>query len=132
VSATNKISPHILLFDDEGDIRELCSLILSSRGYTVSTCDSSNKVLEAVENARPDLIFMDNWIPGVGGIEATRQIKSHPLFHATPVVLLSANADLHVLAMQAGADGYISKPFEISDLEEMIHKTLNNPAASAA
>ncbi len=121
----------ILLFDDEADIRELCTLILTSRGYSVATCASSQDVLSAVNDVHPDLIFMDNWIPGVGGIEATRRIKAHPDFHAIPVVLLSANAELSFLARQAGADAYLPKPFDIVDLEAIIHRTLDGLSAAA-
>lgn len=124
--------PRILLFDDEADIRELCTLILSSRGYAVSTCESSKDVLSAVDEVHPDLIFMDNWIPGVGGIEATRRIKAHPEYRNIPVVLLSANAELSLLARQAGADAYLPKPFDICDLEATIQRALGSANAAAA
>lgn len=116
--------PTILIFDDEPDILELCSLILGSRGYTVHTCSNSNQVLEMTGSVSPNLILMDNLIPDIGGIEATRRLKSHSKFCNIPVVYFSANHDIAHLAAAAGADAYIGKPFDIIDLESIIHTTL--------
>lgn len=116
--------PTILIFDDEKDILELCTLILGSRGYTVHTCSHSNQVLEMTGSVLPDLILMDNLIPDIGGIEATRQLKAHSKFRHIPVVYFSANHDISHLAASAGADAYIAKPFDIIDLESVIHTTL--------
>lgn len=117
--------PVILIFDDEADILELCTLILGSRGYKVFTCNNSNQAIEMAGSVCPDLILMDNWIPDIGGIEATRQLKAHSKFRHIPVIYFSANHDIPQLAAAAGADAYISKPFDIADLELVINRTLD-------
>ena len=72
----------------------------------------------------PDIIFMDNWLPDVGGIDATRALKSDETLKNIPVIYFSANNDVMSLADQAGADGYLSKPFDIQELENIILKHL--------
>lgn len=121
----------ILFFDDDADILELCSIILRSRGYDVYTRSTSNSVLESVAEVSPDIIFMDGRIPDIGGVEATRQIKAHSKWGQVPVVFFSANADVNYLSCQAGANAYLPKPFDIMELEEVIHRTLSGVRAAA-
>ena len=121
----------ILFFDDDADILELCSIILRSRGYEVFTRNCCDSVVECVADVQPDIIFMDGRIPEIGGVEATRQIKANRNLCGIPVVFFSANADVNYLSTQAGADAYLPKPFDISELETVIHRTLNGRSASA-
>ena len=72
----------------------------------------------------PDIIFMDNWLPDVGGIDATKALKNNDSLKHIPVIYFSANNDVKSLAEQAGADGYLSKPFDILELEEIVSKHL--------
>lgn len=123
------IHPRILLFDDEADILELCTIILQTRGYEVYTRNTSNAVVQSVAEVLPDIIFMDCSIPDVGGVEATKQIKAK--FGQIPVVLCSANADVNYLSFQAGADAYLPKPFDITELEGVIQRTLSQVRAAA-
>lgn len=110
----------VFIFDDNPDILELCKLILEDAGYEIKTSASSNDIVDQVLAFMPDLIFMDNWLPDVGGIEATQALKSHPDLKHIPVIYFSANNDVRVLAEQAGADTYLSKPFDIVALEEIV------------
>lgn len=122
----------ILLFDDDADILELCSIILRSRGYEVFTRASCDHVEDSVAEVAPDIIFMDGRIPDIGGVEATRQIKANSKLRGIPVVFFSANADVNYLSAQAGADAYLPKPFDISELETVIRRTLNGGGIRAA
>lgn len=114
----------VFIFDDNSDILELCTFILEDAGYEIKTSSSSNDIIDQVSAYTPDIIFMDNWLPDVGGIDATRALKNHPTLKAIPVIYFSANNDVMVLADQAGADGYLSKPFDIEELENIILKHL--------
>lgn len=114
----------VFIFDDNSDILELCTFILEDAGYEIKTSSSSNDIIDQVSAYTPDIIFMDNWLPDVGGIDATRALKNHPTLKAIPVIYFSANNDVMVLADQAGADGYLSKPFDIEELENIIIKHL--------
>ncbi|MNL16619.1 DNA-binding response regulator CreB [compost metagenome] len=67
---------------------------------------------------------MDNWIPEIGGIKATQLVKQHPDFKHIPVIYVSANNDIHLLAEEAGADSYLEKPFNLDDLESAVNTML--------
>jgi len=114
----------VFIFDDNTDILELCTFILEDAGYEIKTSSTSNNIIEQVMAYIPDIIFMDNWLPDVGGIDATRALKSDETLKHIPVIYFSANNDVMSLADQAGADGYLSKPFDIQELENIILKHL--------
>ena len=115
----------VFVFDDNADILELCTIILEDAGYEIKTSSTSNNIIDQVLAYTPDIIFMDNWLPDVGGIEATRELKKHDTLKSIPVIYFSANNDVKCLANEAGADGYLSKPFDIQELEDIITSHLN-------
>lgn len=117
-------SKKVFVFDDNVDILELCTIILEDAGYEIKTSSTSNNIIDQVNAYTPDIIFMDNWLPDVGGIDATRELKKHEVLKHIPVIYFSANNDVQSLAQQAGADGYLSKPFDIHELESIISKHL--------
>ena len=117
-------SKKVFVFDDNADILELCTIILEDAGFEVKTSSTSNQIVDQVMACMPDIIFMDNWLPDVGGIDATRELKGHPSLKNIPVIYFTANNDVKSLAEQAGADGYLSKPFDIQELENIINKHL--------
>ncbi|WDF70789.1 response regulator [Sphingobacterium oryzagri] len=114
----------ILIFDDDVNILEVCTIILVDAGYEVKISETSHDIIEKVTETRPDAILMDNWIPEIGGIEATRLLKQHDEYKKIPVVYISANNDIHLLADKAGADAYLPKPFDIVDLENTVARVL--------
>lgn len=112
----------VFVFDDNPDILELCTIILEDAGYEIKTSVTSNDIIGQVSAYMPDIIFMDNWLPDVGGIDATRALKADDNFKNIPVIYFSANNDVKALAEQAGADDYLSKPFDIQELERIVGK----------
>ena len=116
----------ILIFDDDVNILELCSIVLADYGYDVEVSETSHDIIEKVSQTNPDVILMDNWIPDIGGIKATQLLKSNPEFNHIPVIYFSANNDIHLLAETAGADAYLSKPFDLTELENMVSEVVNN------
>ncbi|SFS48735.1 response regulator [Sphingobacterium wenxiniae] len=110
----------ILVFDDDQAILDIFSIVLEAGGYKVEISSTSHDIIEKVAEIKPDAIIMDNWIPEIGGVEATRLLKSHPDFQQIPVIYCSANNDIESLASLAGAETYLSKPFDLDDLERKI------------
>ena len=123
------MSKKVFVFDDNADILELCTIILEDAGYEIKTSSTSNNIIDQVMAYIPDIIFMDNWLPDVGGIDATKELKQHETLKNIPVIYFSANNDVKALAEQAGADGYLSKPFDIQELEDIIVKHLKTSIA---
>jgi len=114
----------ILIFDDDTTILEVITIIFEENGYQVEISETSHDILEKVAQYQPDVILMDNWIPKIGGVEATKLLKNHEEFKTIPVIYVTANNDIVALAKQAQADDYVAKPFNLEDLEDMVAKYL--------
>jgi CheY-like chemotaxis protein len=121
------MNKRVLIFDDDLDILQICSIILRKKGFDVATLDNSTNIIEQVRQVRPDVILMDNWIPGPGGIESTRLLKNEPDLHFIPVIFFSANSNLNQLADEAGADYSLQKPFDIAELEDIVNQAIAHP-----
>ncbi|RXM52945.1 MULTISPECIES: PleD family two-component system response regulator [unclassified Chryseobacterium] len=112
----------ILIFDDDTAILEVITIIFEENGYEVKISETSHDIIEKVADYQPDVILMDNWIPNIGGVEATKLLKSTEEFKHIPVIYVTANNDIVSLASEAQADDYVSKPFNLDDLERMVEK----------
>ncbi len=112
----------VFIFDDNIEILELCTEILEDLGLEVKTSPTTNSVEEQVSSYMPDLIFMDNWLPDMSGIEATKLLKANDRLKNIPVIYFSANSNISELANQAGADDFLAKPFDIDKFEETVKK----------
>lgn len=121
-NAALKPTKKVFIFDDNLEILELCTEILEDLGCHVKTSPTTNSIEEQVQEFFPDLIFMDNWLPDISGIEATRLIKANHELKNIPVVYFSANSNISQLAAEAGADDFLAKPFDIDLFEEVVMK----------
>lgn len=117
-----KKTKKIFIFDDNLEILELCTEILEDLGCQVNTSATTNSIEKQVTEFMPDLIFMDNWLPDMSGIEATRLLKGNDDLKNIPVIYFSANSNISELAAEAGADDYIAKPFDIDQFENIVQK----------
>jgi two-component system KDP operon response regulator KdpE len=116
-------SGKILVVDDAPQVRRVMRATLSAQGYTVFEAKTGEEALEAVRTAPPDLILLDVNMPGIGGLEACREIRRNS---AVPIIMLTvreAERD-KVLALDAGADDYVVKPFGIQELLARIRAAL--------
>jgi two-component system KDP operon response regulator KdpE len=113
----------ILVVDDEPQIRRVMRTTLVARGYMVSTARSGEEALEKVREERFDLVLLDINMPGIGGMEACRIIRSQS---DIPIVILSIrNTEKDkVEALDAGADDYVTKPFSMPELLARIRAAL--------
>lgn len=116
----------VLILDDDLDILQICTIVLKKKGFDVLTLSNSNQALEQVKSWQPDVILMDNWIPGPGGIEATRTLKLDTETHDIPVIFFSANSNVTQLAQEARADYFLQKPFDISELEAIVQLAIRS------
>lgn len=114
----------ILVFDDDKAILEIFTIVLESAGYNVQISATSHDIIEKLAEVNPDVVIMDNWIPDIGGVEATRLLKSHAEYKHIPVIYCSANNDVESLANRAGAETYLSKPFDLDDLEQKVEQVI--------
>ncbi len=119
------MSPRIFIIDDEADILEILSIILEDEGYNVVTFDNSEAADHVLDHCA-DLILLDVRIMGSvkDGIQICNELKAGQSTRHLPVVLISAERDLHLMAKACHADDYIRKPFDISDLLACVQRLL--------
>jgi len=127
----NTMNKKVLILDDDMDILQICSIILKKKGFDVCTLNNSHEVIDRVRGYQPDVILMDNWIPGPGGIEATKELKNTPDLQGIPVIFFSANSNVTQLAREANADYFLQKPFDITELEAIVQVAVNQPVPEA-
>ncbi len=103
----------VLVIDDEEDIRELIRYNLQREGFKVLEASSGEDGVALAKNAMPDLVLLDLMLPGIGGLQVCRQLKSDKSLKGIPVIMVSALGDepTVVSGLELGADDYISKPF---------------------
>jgi two-component system, OmpR family, KDP operon response regulator KdpE len=113
----------ILVVDDEPQIRRVLRSTLSTHGYVIIEAKTGEEALDSMRKERPDLILLDMNMPGMGGIEACRQIRRTS---DAPIIMLTVrNAERDkVAALDAGADDYVVKPFGIEELLARIRAAL--------
>jgi DNA-binding response OmpR family regulator len=106
----------ILVVDDEPDILEFVKAILEDEGYTVATASKGEYVETLHNGGLPDLILLDVLLSGKDGRSIARQLKNQEDTKHIPIIMFSAHPNAERTAREAGADDFISKPFEIEDL----------------
>jgi len=116
----------ILVIDDTESILDAMSEILKLEGFTVCTAATEDEVHEIIEekNILPDLILLDVLLSGQDGRVIAQYMKSDPKTKNIPIVMMSAHPDVSKTVAEAGADGFIPKPFEIGELLSTINKFL--------
>jgi DNA-binding response OmpR family regulator len=114
----------IIIYDDDVDILEVCSTILRMRGFDVLCKNNCREVINDIQTYDPDVILMDNWLPDIGGVKSVQLIKNTPELQNIPVIFFSANSHVEQLAKEAGADYMLQKPFELSELEQIITRAV--------
>lgn len=117
----------ILVADDEPQIRRVLRSTLSSQGYVIIEAKTGEEAVEAVRKEKPDLVLLDVNMPGMGGIAACREIRESS---EAPIIMLTVrNAERDkVVALDAGADDYVVKPFGIEELLARIRAALRRYA----
>ena len=109
---------HVLLADDNADLRAYIARLLDERGYQVTVAPDGEAALDAIRRSRPDLVVTDVMMPRLDGFGLLRAIREDPALRDLPVVVLSARAgeEAKVEGLEAGADDYLAKPFSAREL----------------
>ena len=117
----------ILVVDDDPDIVETVEFFLSNSDYQVFVAKNGKEALAQTKTKRPDLVLLDMMMPEMNGLEACRKLKGNPNTNPIPIIMLTALGKKQdvVDAIDAGANAYIVKPFNLLDLLERIEKIIN-------
>lgn len=116
----------ILVADDDAGIVDAMQILLEDEGYEVIVTMNGENIFTMYEQ-NPDLVFLDIWMSGVNGSTVCRKLKDSNTTRDIPVILFSANRDTEQIALKCGADGFLSKPFEISKLLDTVKKYIGGP-----
>jgi DNA-binding response OmpR family regulator len=118
--------PKIIVVDDDKTSTALFEQVLLMYKYEVITLNESAKTLETASEVKPDLIILDLMMPEPDGFKVCRMLRADPHFRRTPIIIVTAlnNLDSKLVAMGAGANDYLVKPFHIDQLFTMIEKQL--------
>jgi DNA-binding response OmpR family regulator len=112
--------PTILLVEDDDHVAQVLTFMLERQGYRVIHLADGRAAVDNVQSSSflPDLVLLDLMLPYVDGVEIVRQIRARPNWSAVPVLMLTAkNTERDtVRAFEAGADDYITKPFQPNEL----------------
>jgi putative two-component system response regulator len=116
----------ILIVDDEEKNLKLLSVLLQKGGYLFETAHNGSEALEKVRDFRPDLIFLDVMMPGMDGFEVCRRLRSEPAGCRIPVVMVTALADRdsRLRGLEVGANDFLSKPVDRTELLVRAHNLL--------
>ncbi len=112
----------ILVVDDDITVTQLLKMLLTMEGHQPTTTTDSNETLILADQIHPDLITLDLMMPGLTGYELCELLQNDPRFRQIPILIISARDDAESVdkAYQAGAKGYITKPFGVETLTEKI------------
>jgi len=118
--------PLILAVDDEPDNLAVLRSRLKRRGYDIITVESGEEALATIKTTSPDLILLDVMMPNMDGYETCERIKGESRDNFLPVILLTAKDDKEskIKGLDIGADDYVTKPFDMDELEARIRAML--------
>jgi DNA-binding response OmpR family regulator len=124
----------ILVVDDDRDVAQSMELALRRRDFQVTLAYSGVEALKTLRRYRPDLLILDVLMPGMSGLEVCRRLRSDTSLADLPIIFLTAKGQERdrIEGLRAGADDYISKPFNLEELFLRIRAVLRRSGAEAS
>ncbi|HEX7393977.1 MAG TPA: response regulator [Anaerolineaceae bacterium] len=122
----------VLLVDDDEMLRKMTNALLVKQGFEVIAMEDGPKTLEHLKTARPDIILLDVMMPGMDGFTVCREIRANPATSRIPIIMLTAlnSVENKVKGFEAGADDYLSKPFDTAELVARINVMIRRAEAN--
>lgn len=126
---------HILVVDDDLNIRDLLRDYLQSMGYSVSTATGSAQMKQIINTSRIDLVVLDLMLDGEDGLDVARDLRRRD---TVPIIMLSARGGLldRILGLEMGADDYLPKPFDprelLAKIKTVLRRTRHTPASGSS
>ena len=119
--------PRVLVVDDDPQVLRLLRVNFELEGFDVASAANGEEALAEIASELPDVLVCDIMMPGIDGLEVVRRLRADPKTASLPVVMVSAKAQQADLAhgKDAGADEYVTKPFDPQDLIDAVQRLLN-------
>jgi two-component system phosphate regulon response regulator PhoB len=117
---------HVLVIENDAAIQQLIAFNLGLAGHVVSRARDAESALMLLEDSRPDLILLDWTLPGQSGLALVRRLRAQPRTRALPVMMVTARASEadKIMALEGGADDYMTKPFSPREMVARVHALL--------
>jgi DNA-binding response OmpR family regulator len=124
---------YIIAVDDDPEVLDTLGRVLEREAFEMGLAKSGTEALMLLERRVPDALILDIIMPGLDGITLCRQVRRDPRFAALPILFLTAkgSTDDIVDGLDAGADDYVVKPFELAELRARVHALLRRSAREA-
>lgn len=126
------VGQRVLVIEDEPHVQQLLEFFLEGEGFEVSIVGTGGDALALLDGSPPSAVVLDVMLPHVDGVEILRRIRAHPPWESVPVLMLTAKGDEEdvVGAFDAGADDFVTKPFQLDALVARLRRLLRSgPAA---
>ena len=114
----------ILVVDDELEIRDLLGRFLTEQGYEAMLASNGEEAIELAEKENPRAILLDIKMPGIDGIEICKRLKAKEKTRFIPVIMATALWDTYSDAIEAGAEDFVTKPFNLTELLHRVKSIL--------
>ncbi len=123
--------PHLLVVDDDSEVRELTGEYLRRQGFEVSLAEDGKAMDQALEKSQPDILVLDVMLPGEDGLSIARRLKASSKL---PIIMLSAHGEPvdRIIGLEVGADDYIAKPFNPRELLARVRAILRRLEPTSA
>lgn len=115
----------ILVIDDDPDIGIMVKMMLEYKGYAVTVLETPEPASQLLRTGNIDIVIMDMFLSGYNGIDICTSVKKDTSLAHIPFIMMSAHPDAKKICIAAGADDFVSKPFELSDLLLKINHFMN-------
>ncbi len=124
--ANTRRKPVILVVDDDDILRSCLELILDRRNFHVEGASNGKEALRKIHRNKPDLIILDGVMPVMDGFDTARVLKENPATRAIPIIFCTGQSISECAEKDIVVDAYCGKPFDSSELYEIIRDLLNN------
>ncbi|WP_114965393.1 response regulator transcription factor [Alkalilacustris brevis] len=123
----------ILVIEDEDNIAIALDYLISREGYAQERMSSGAGALERIRELRPDLVLLDVMLPGQSGYEICQQVRMDPALADVRILMMTARGSAieRRKGLAMGADGFISKPFELKELRDEVRRILHGDGGAA-
>jgi len=119
----------ILIVDDDPQVTAMLEKLLSLEGFETTSVTDSTEAMAVANSVKPDFFILDLMMPQPNGFEITRMLRGDPNFENSPILIITASDDYDskAIAYVAGANDYITKPFDHDELPSRIRALLDKP-----